>query len=32
MFLKGKVPPWFQRPIPGIREIRRLFEAREASK
>lgn len=32
MFLKGKVPGWFQRPIPGIREIRRLFEAREASK
>lgn len=32
MFLKGKVPGWFQRPISGIREIRRLFEAREASK
>lgn len=32
MWLKGKVPPWFHRPIPGIREIRRLFEAREASK
>jgi succinate dehydrogenase / fumarate reductase iron-sulfur subunit len=31
MFLKGKVPAWFQRPIPGIREVRRLFEAREAS-
>jgi len=32
MFLKGKVPAWFQRPIPGIREIRRLFKAREASR
>jgi succinate dehydrogenase / fumarate reductase iron-sulfur subunit len=31
MFLKGKVPSWFQRPIPGIREVRRLFEVREAS-
>ncbi len=32
MFLKGKVPAWFHRPIPGIREVRRLFESREASK
>jgi succinate dehydrogenase / fumarate reductase iron-sulfur subunit len=32
MFLNGKVPAWFHRPIPGIREIRRLFESREAFK
>ncbi len=31
MLLKGKMPAWFQRPIPGIGQIRRLFEAREAS-
>jgi hypothetical protein len=32
MFFKGKVPAWFHRPIPGIREIRRLFESGGASK
>ena len=32
MFVKGKVPPFFQRPIKGIREIRRLFTLRETSK
>jgi succinate dehydrogenase / fumarate reductase iron-sulfur subunit len=32
MFLKGKVPAWFHRPIPGIREVRRLFDSRETSK
>ena len=32
MFVKGKVPSFFQRPIKGIREIRRLFAARETSK
>jgi succinate dehydrogenase / fumarate reductase iron-sulfur subunit len=31
MFLKGKVPGWFQRPIPGIREIRRLFDIRRTN-
>jgi hypothetical protein len=32
MFVKGKVPAFFQRPIKGIREIRRLFALRETSK
>ena len=32
MFVKGKVPPFFQRPIKGIREIRRLFKLRETFK
>ena len=32
MFVKGKVPALFQRPIKGIREIRRLFKLRETSK
>jgi len=29
MWKKGKVPALFQRPIPGIRQIRRLFASRE---
>jgi succinate dehydrogenase / fumarate reductase iron-sulfur subunit len=32
MFVKGKVPAFFQRPIKGIREIRRLFTLRETFK
>lgn len=32
MFRKGKVPPLWQRPIPGIRQIRRLFALREKSR
>ncbi len=32
MFVKGKVPAFFQRPIKGIREIRRLFKLRETVK
>jgi succinate dehydrogenase / fumarate reductase iron-sulfur subunit len=32
MFVKGKVPSFFQRPIKGIREIRRLFKLRETFK
>jgi succinate dehydrogenase / fumarate reductase iron-sulfur subunit len=32
MFVKGKVPAFFHRPIKGIREIRRLFALRETSK
>jgi len=32
MFVKGKVPAFFQRPIKGIREIRRLFKLRETFK
>lgn len=32
MFVKGKVPAFFHRPIKGIREIRRLFTLRETFK